>query len=316
MDFRQISYLITIAEKNCNVTKAAKSLFLSQAALSKALLAAEQELETQIFLRERGRLVGLSPAGKILIAQAKNLLSSYAEMREKIALFSKQMSGRVRIGIPMSILDVLLARQLSSVILGYPSVQFDLDEDPAIVLEKKFLSEELDILIRLSYQGSRSEGCEKDLLASQPFGAIMDLKHPLAQKTVLDWTDLKGYSLGLPPQSFSRMLITDRLKKASVYPPIAVSALSSKLLIYSVAGSEVVTVLPKIFYDAAVKDSDAIIWKPIAESVHWNVEILMQRCHREDQDLVAHIYDRIKGCLHMTPDRAFSPSTPTRHSSL
>ena len=81
MDFRQISYLITIAEKNCNVTKAAKSLFLSQAALSKALLAAEQELETQIFLRERGRLVGLSPAGKILIAQAKNLLSSYAEMR-------------------------------------------------------------------------------------------------------------------------------------------------------------------------------------------------------------------------------------------
>ena len=52
MDFRQLEYILKIAEEN-NITRAAEKLYISQSALNQQLLKLERELGCQLFSRSR-----------------------------------------------------------------------------------------------------------------------------------------------------------------------------------------------------------------------------------------------------------------------
>lgn len=72
MDMTQLSCFIAVAD-TLNFAKAAKSLHLSQAAVSKRIKSLEQELNIPLFERST-RSVSLTNAGRIFYPHAKNLL--------------------------------------------------------------------------------------------------------------------------------------------------------------------------------------------------------------------------------------------------
>ncbi|MGN0371321.1 MAG: LysR family transcriptional regulator [Enterocloster sp.] len=72
MDFRQLEYILKIAEEN-NITRAAEKLFISQSALNQQLLKLEKELGCQLFHRSRTDW-HLTEAGRIYVEGAKKAL--------------------------------------------------------------------------------------------------------------------------------------------------------------------------------------------------------------------------------------------------
>lgn len=62
MDFKQLTYIITIAEEH-NLTKAAERLFVSQSTLSLYLNKLERELGVALFTRNKNRLT-ITPEGR------------------------------------------------------------------------------------------------------------------------------------------------------------------------------------------------------------------------------------------------------------
>ena len=90
MDFRSLTYFVTVAEE-LNITHAAEKLNLSQPPLSTQIRQLEEELGAPLFIRGR-RSLQLTDAGRTLYRRAQQILSlgaaatvlAPADMREAI----------------------------------------------------------------------------------------------------------------------------------------------------------------------------------------------------------------------------------------
>ncbi|SFG77532.1 LysR family transcriptional regulator [Oribacterium sp. WCC10] len=97
MDFRICEYIVEI-EKEENITKAAKNLFISQSALNQQLLKLEKDLGTQLFFRSRTDWHP-TEAGKIYLEGAKRALLIKQETYKKIHDITHAGESELKIGL-------------------------------------------------------------------------------------------------------------------------------------------------------------------------------------------------------------------------
>lgn len=99
VELRQLRYFVAVAD-TLNFSRASESLYVSQSALSKQIADLEQELGVILFQRDK-RMVELSPAGRILLEEAKAILfrsEKIAPLLQKIDLQARQEQN-IYIGI-------------------------------------------------------------------------------------------------------------------------------------------------------------------------------------------------------------------------
>ena len=94
MDTKLIEYVIAIAEEK-SLSKAAERLYLSQPALSQRLKKLEDELGTQLFVRERDGLT-LTDAGRIYINGGHSILQIKREALRKISSLTHSSKNSLR----------------------------------------------------------------------------------------------------------------------------------------------------------------------------------------------------------------------------
>lgn len=94
MDTKLIEYVIAIAEEK-SLSKAAERLYLSQPALSQRLKKLEDELGTQLFVRERDGLT-LTDAGRIYINGGHSILQIKREALHKISSLTHSSKNSLR----------------------------------------------------------------------------------------------------------------------------------------------------------------------------------------------------------------------------
>lgn len=84
MTIRQMEYLVEIA--NCgSINKAAKNLFVSQPAISKAIKELEKALNIEIFKRENPKKFQFTPDGKELLRYCRDFLEQVENMEHAFA---------------------------------------------------------------------------------------------------------------------------------------------------------------------------------------------------------------------------------------
>lgn len=88
MNINQLEYLRELIKEGSYI-KAAKKLYISQPALSKAIKNLEDELETELFYRD-GKSVRLTSAGEIFYRYVENSLRELEKGREKL----KEINGK------------------------------------------------------------------------------------------------------------------------------------------------------------------------------------------------------------------------------
>ena len=78
MDIRLLRYFLAVAREE-NISRAAKTLHISQPTLSRQLMELERELNSQLFLRSSGnRRVVLTAEGVLLRKRAEEILDLVA----------------------------------------------------------------------------------------------------------------------------------------------------------------------------------------------------------------------------------------------
>jgi DNA-binding transcriptional LysR family regulator len=83
LELRQLDYFVAVAEEH-SFTRAAKRVHIVQSALSTSIRGLEKELGTPLF-RRNARQVTLTPAGEIMLDQARKVLKDVRGVREAIA---------------------------------------------------------------------------------------------------------------------------------------------------------------------------------------------------------------------------------------
>lgn len=162
MEISQIKYLLTVVNNNFNLTKSAEVLHLSQPAISKALKDIEFKQGTNIFNHKKGRIIGLTKYGIVLVEESKKVYHQYIEMISRLNSLAKENNGTIRIGIAQVISSTVFNDALIDFINDNPGIQLKLVEDGAYELQKKLLLGDVDLAVIVS--PATVEGIYEDLI--------------------------------------------------------------------------------------------------------------------------------------------------------
>jgi len=116
--------IIQEVELQGSLTAAAGELCLTQSALSHSMRKLEQQLGTDIWLRE-GRSLRLTPAGQYLLAVANRVLPQFELAEERLRQFARGERGTLRIGMECHPCYQWLMKIASAYLSDWPDVDLD-----------------------------------------------------------------------------------------------------------------------------------------------------------------------------------------------
>src|SRR5580658_4103475 len=100
MELRQLDAFVAVAEER-SFTRAAARLYLAQSGLSATIRSLERELHAPLFVRSTRR-VELSPAGTILLPEARRTLASARAAKDAVAAVEDVQRGTLTLGVVQS----------------------------------------------------------------------------------------------------------------------------------------------------------------------------------------------------------------------
>ena len=119
--------IIQEVEKQGSLTAAANVLCLTQSALSHSMKKLEQQLGTDIWLRE-GRSLRLTQAGQYLLAVANRVLPQLTLAEERLRQFAQGERGTLRIGMECHPCYQWLLKVVSPYLAAWPDVDVDVKQ--------------------------------------------------------------------------------------------------------------------------------------------------------------------------------------------
>ncbi len=145
ISFKQLSYALAAAE-TLHFKKASEKCNISQSALSTALNELEKQLGLKIFERNNKQVL-ITPAGKKILHQARQILLQVDELKHFIETHKKPLSFPLSIGIIPTIAPFLLPKLLPVLKQDYPKAQLNIEENQSQVLVEMVRNGELDTAI-------------------------------------------------------------------------------------------------------------------------------------------------------------------------
>jgi LysR family cys regulon transcriptional activator len=122
MKLQQLRYIWEIARHNLNVSATAESLYTSQPGISKQVRMLEDELGIQIFHRSGKHLTEITPAGRVIIKKAGEMLDEIEKVRQIAQEFSDPDRGTLSIATTHTQARYVLPPIIKQFIGRYPDV--------------------------------------------------------------------------------------------------------------------------------------------------------------------------------------------------
>jgi LysR family transcriptional regulator, low CO2-responsive transcriptional regulator len=216
VDFPEIRHLVaftTVLEAG-GFTKAARSLNLTQSALSHQIKTLEEQLGVEVFARLGKRTV-LTQAGEILLKYATVVLRELNEARQALLELQDPGRGRLRISAAGYSCYQLLPRILQEFKAKYPRVELSVSADYTGEAVQHLLEGMLDIAILVAPPPVR--GLKIEPLATDELYVIVPANHPWAKRRRIRWNDLATQVLiTYNKASQTHQLLLQRLTKEGV----------------------------------------------------------------------------------------------------
>jgi DNA-binding transcriptional LysR family regulator len=152
LDVDQLRTFIAIAETG-SFTRAADIVHKTQSAVSMQMKRLEERLDRAIFARD-GRASKLTEDGERLLDYARRIIKLNVEA---LAAFNdKELSGRVRLGLPDDYADRYLPEIMARFSRAYPGVELTVLCQPSVDLVELIDTNELDLAIITDCGSSRA----------------------------------------------------------------------------------------------------------------------------------------------------------------
>lgn len=190
MELRQLRYFIAVAE-NLSFSKAAQQLHVTVPPLSRQIRQLEDEFEVRLFDRDR-KHVALSDAGRLLLREAKALVTLAARVTDSVRMAKCGAVGLVRIGIGPA-----LGERVSRVIMEHsiqcPAVEIQCRDIMSLQQYQALLEGEIDVaFLRPCTESSQ---VTSEYLFDEQMVVHISKSNPLSKRKSLRITDLADETL-------------------------------------------------------------------------------------------------------------------------
>lgn len=190
MTLNQLKYFLAVA-RCLSFTEAARSLFMTQPALSRQIQGMEAELGTQLFVRDK-KTLKLTPGGSALYNRLPEFLKDYDEMMAEVRHANRGFEGTLRLGI-LDIFDAsgLLPPVVERFQQEHPGIRLTMERFSLGELPERLYEGRLDIIC--TYGFSLFDKPDLMTVDVQKYDScvMLNREHPMAHKPDLTLDDLR-----------------------------------------------------------------------------------------------------------------------------
>ena len=222
MTLNQLKYFIAVV-RCLSFTEVAKSLFMTQPALSRQIQAMEAELGTQLFIRDK-KTLKLTPGGSALYSKLPDFLRQYEEMMEDARNANRDFEGQLRIGF----LDIYDASSLFPPVVeafqrNHGGIRLTMERFSLGELPERLYEGKLDIIC--TYGFSLFDKPDLVTVNVQKFDScvMFNKDHPLANKPDLTMDDLRQerfIQLGSEASQEGYQYIANLISRGGISPEV------------------------------------------------------------------------------------------------
>jgi LysR family transcriptional regulator, carnitine catabolism transcriptional activator len=201
---KQLRAFVMVADK-ASFVSAAKSLHLSQPALSQTVRQLEEQVGNSLFQRTT-RSVRLTPLGMSFLPHVRHLLRQFDAVIGDVKEVAARKKGRVTIACLPSVASRLMPRVVATNERLYPGIRVVIRDMNMRGVIASVAAGEVDLGIGGAVPDDG--GLESVMLARDYVHALVPITSPLARRRTLRWSDLAGEPfVAMTPDNGLRELI-------------------------------------------------------------------------------------------------------------
>ncbi|MFE6778559.1 LysR substrate-binding domain-containing protein [Streptomyces sp. NPDC057702] len=296
---RHLRYFRTVADER-HFGRAAERLRLAQPSLSQRIQRLERELGVRLF--DRGsRGVSLTPAGRLVRAEADALLAAADRLESVVARVRDGAAGTLRAAVPPDLGGPTVAALLTGYQDRSPGAALDLRELTTAQQVRELAAGTLEAgVVR---HPCPAEGLNFGPLLHQPLGVLLRADDPLAAGPPVELADLTGRDLVLFPRATAPALYDETLTRAARHgcTPAAVhEARGGDFAQALVLSGAAVALLP-----GSAAGQPGALWRPLAGTpLTWRTSTAWPRDRRGPavRRFVEAAYEALRGGAGMLLD--------------
>jgi LysR family transcriptional regulator for metE and metH len=187
--------LVDTISKEGTLTKAAKTLHLTQSALSHQLKELERELDVDVFKRN-GKRLQLSEQGYRFLRSSEKILAEIKSLEEDVTNYKMGRTGKLSISMQCYTAYHWLPGIIKYYKKRWPDINIQILSDATRRPLEYLMNGDLDIgIIRTQMVNTR---IRYEPIFEDQLTAVICKDHPLAKKKVIEIADFQGEELILP----------------------------------------------------------------------------------------------------------------------
>ena len=273
MEFKQLRSFIEVVHQG-GFTQAAKTLHISQSAVSKQVAQLEHSLGV-LLLERLGSQVRLTAAGTVVLQRAEGMLRLRNELLSELDDLSDLRRGELRLGLPLLGSDALFAGLFAEYRRRYPNISVQLLEGGSLNIEQAVLSGELELggsLLPQDPQFAWQPFCD------EPLDALLAADHPLAGKASVRLEELADTPFLLYQRSF---VLNERLLQAcqqmGFTPREGGRSGQADFLVALVAAGQGVVLLPRVVARGLVRPGVVRLKLQAPRELRWDIAFIWRQ---------------------------------------
>ncbi len=230
MNLQQLRYLNEVVRRGLNISEAASALYTSQPGISKQIKLLEEELGTEVFVRNGKRIVALTEPGKTILDIAQRILHESDNLKQVGQEYQDQDSGSLILAATHTQARYMLPPVVKQFIRRYPKVKLGLHQGNPTQIAEQVLNREADVAIATEslslYDGLVTLPCYE-----WHHCVVIPPKHPLLEAKKLTLAKLAEYPIITYDHAFSgRSKIDESFAAAGIEPNIALTAIDADVI--------------------------------------------------------------------------------------
>ncbi len=240
---RQHLRIVRAIDAEGTMTEAAKSLFLTQSALSHAMKKLEAHFDVPLWKKD-GRRLTLTQAGQSVLGLAHRVLPQFEHTEAQLRRFADGKQGILRIGMECYPCFEWLLKVVAPFLKAFPDVDVDVRRAFSFGGLQALHGYDIDIL--LTPDPLSLETITYTPVFEYEQVLVMDKHHPLAEKPFVTPKDLSNETLITYPVELSRLdVFTHFLTPANCTVRQHKTIETTEIILQMVAAGRGVTALPK-----------------------------------------------------------------------
>ncbi|WP_251554653.1 LysR family transcriptional regulator [Neobacillus muris] len=272
MELRQLQLFSEVA-KHKSITKAAETMHISQPALSKSIMALEEELGMTLIIRTN-RTSEVTDAGKVVVEYAQKMSGLMDEMKSTLNDMTNLTRGQINIGLPPFIGSLFFPRVMAKFHHTFPNVKLNITEYGGARVVKSVEEGEFELGVAVLPIDEK----EFDVypIVEEEMKLLVYKDHPLAKRNLVNIEELKDEEFIFYHEEFAlHQIMRNHFISAGFEPKILFESSQWDLMTEMVAANLGVTILPQSICNRAFNTDLRVL--DINPQILWRLAVLIKK---------------------------------------